>query len=173
MASLHAILIEEIRQKQAAEHSARKNRKGNRMTEAAVAFDPVNRPSHYMGQGGIEVIDVIERYGIAESFHLGAALKYLLRHENKGGKQDLEKALWFVRRYRYYWSEANGLTPTLYEGAEEWATAEQIVEAFGLAGTPAGEAVECILALATCEGDEEELFGEIENAIEQAISEAA
>lgn len=45
-------------------------------------------------------IEVIEAWGIG--FHLGAALKYIARAGKKPGnnaKQDIEKAIWFLRRY--------------------------------------------------------------------------
>lgn len=58
--------------------------------------DPVNRPAHYIGNG-LEAIDVIEDWQLG--FHLGNAVKYILRAGRKGDRrQDLEKALWYVRR---------------------------------------------------------------------------
>ena len=58
--------------------------------------DPVNHPAHYKGNG-LEAIEVIEDWQLG--FHLGNAVKYILRAGKKGDrKQDLEKALWYVRR---------------------------------------------------------------------------
>ena len=55
--------------------------------------DPIN-PDHYR-QGGIECIEVIE--GL--SYSIGTAIKYLWRYMDKANPiEDLEKALWYVRR---------------------------------------------------------------------------
>ncbi len=58
--------------------------------------DLVNAPPHYKNhKSGIECIDVAE--GL--SFCVGNALKYLWREDHKGvGKQDAEKAAWYLRR---------------------------------------------------------------------------
>lgn len=56
----------------------------------------VEHPPHYKA-GGIETIDVIEAYGL--SFHLGNVVKYVLRHDQKGGLEDLHKARWYLDRY--------------------------------------------------------------------------
>lgn len=56
----------------------------------------VNHPDHYQGNG-IEVIDVIEAFNLG--FNLGNAIKYILRAGKKGDRaEDLNKALWYVRR---------------------------------------------------------------------------
>ncbi len=60
--------------------------------------DMVNHPEHYQSPVG-EVIDVIERWGLG--FCLGNALKYICRAGRKPGadrKEDLEKALFYIRR---------------------------------------------------------------------------
>lgn len=58
--------------------------------------DPVNHPSHYT-QGKIECIDFIEDKNL--NYHLGNAVKYIIRCEHKNNKkQDLEKAIWYIRR---------------------------------------------------------------------------
>jgi len=57
--------------------------------------DPVNSPPHYTNIPGIEAIQVTEHF----NFNCGNALKYILRHEHKGApEQDLEKAIWYLRR---------------------------------------------------------------------------
>ena len=57
--------------------------------------DNVNSPKHYQGKG-IEAIDVIE--GFELNFALGNAVKYILRADRKANKkQDLEKALWYLK----------------------------------------------------------------------------
>lgn len=57
--------------------------------------DAIDHPSHY--QGAVEVIDVIEAYGL--NFHLGNVVKYVLRAERKGAPiEDLKKASWYLAR---------------------------------------------------------------------------
>ena len=63
--------------------------------------DMVNHPSHYT-RGGIECIDALEAAttgltGI-EAVCTANAIKYLWRWKSKGGKQDLEKARWYIDR---------------------------------------------------------------------------
>ena len=58
--------------------------------------DSVNHPSHYMGNG-IESIEVIEGFDL--NYHLGNSVKYILRAGKKDDKkQDLEKAIWYLKR---------------------------------------------------------------------------
>jgi hypothetical protein len=58
--------------------------------------DMVNHPSHYNVKG-FEVIDIIDAFGL--NFNMGNALKYLLRADRKGNKeQDIQKALWYLQR---------------------------------------------------------------------------
>lgn len=61
--------------------------------------DPVN-PSHYT-QGKIECIDAIEAALTAEEFRgflKGNVFKYMWRHENKNGLQDVKKGEWYYQR---------------------------------------------------------------------------
>ena len=63
----------------------------------AKKHDPVNRPAHYIGRGGIEAADVIEAFGLG--WHLGNAVKYILRAGKKGpALEDLRKARWQIDR---------------------------------------------------------------------------
>lgn len=60
----------------------------------------VNHPSHYQSESGIEVIDVIDAFtkelnGVV-AFDIGNAIKYILRWKNKGGVEDLRKAVWYI-----------------------------------------------------------------------------
>lgn len=56
--------------------------------------DMVNHPPHYKGDG-LEVIDVIEAFGLG--FSLGNAVKYILRADKKGRRvEDLRKAVWYL-----------------------------------------------------------------------------
>lgn len=64
----------------------------------------VNHPSHY--GGSIECIDAIAAAtatlsGI-EAFDVGNAIKYLWRWKQKNGKEDLEKAAWYVNHLIKY-----------------------------------------------------------------------
>lgn len=62
--------------------------------------DPVN-PLHY-GRGGIECIDAIEAAtsGLSgpEAYSTGEAIKYLWRWKWKNGREDLQKAAWYINR---------------------------------------------------------------------------
>ena len=71
--------------------------------------DPVNHPSHYT-DGKIEVIDFIEdkKFG----YHLGNAVKYIARAGKKDPAktvEDLEKAIWYIKRYIENYKEKDGL----------------------------------------------------------------
>ena len=56
----------------------------------------VNHPKHY-NVDGYEVIDIIDAFKL--NFNMGNALKYLLRADRKGNKeQDLKKAIWYLQR---------------------------------------------------------------------------
>lgn len=60
--------------------------------------DPIN-PPHYTA-GGIEAIDVIEKWNLNRN--LAQAVAYVLRCEHKGNKNhDLEKAIDYLHRERY------------------------------------------------------------------------
>ena len=64
--------------------------------------DMVNSPPHY-NAGSIECIDAIEASMSKEAFRgylKGNMLKYIWRYENKGGKEDLDKANWYLTRLR-------------------------------------------------------------------------
>lgn len=128
--------------------------------EAPPAADMVNHPPHYQTPSGIEAIEVMEQYGLG--LHLGTAMKYLLRAHRKGNqKQDLEKAHWYVRRWEAFdcWDK-DPCAQDGHDGGICWHTPDEIVAAFGLAGTLAGEAAQHILE-AAC-------FGEAETRIENA-----
>lgn len=62
--------------------------------------DPVNRPAHYTS-GGIECIDAMAAaFGdeAVKDFCLCNCFKYLWRHRNKNGVEDLKKARWYLNR---------------------------------------------------------------------------
>jgi hypothetical protein len=54
--------------------------------------DPVN-PNHYKGD---LVMRIIEKFGLG--FRLGNTVKYILRHGQKAGLEDLKKARWYLDR---------------------------------------------------------------------------
>lgn len=57
--------------------------------------DPTN-PNHYK-QHGIECIDVLEALDLP--FHLANVIKYIWRHRQKNGIEDLKKARWYLDRF--------------------------------------------------------------------------
>lgn len=62
------------------------------------AQDMVNHPPHYKSANGMEVIDVLEAFGLMEDAYLANVVKYVLRHREKGGEEDLKKARWYLDR---------------------------------------------------------------------------
>ncbi|MEN3088218.1 MAG: DUF3310 domain-containing protein [Staphylococcus pseudoxylosus] len=68
--------------------------------------DTVNHPSHY-NYGEIEVIDFIEQvtqhYNANVAYHIGNAIKYLSRSPHKNGKEDMQKAKWYIERAYENW----------------------------------------------------------------------
>jgi len=63
--------------------------------------DMVNHPAHYEGQTSIECIEAMQiafgKRAVAD-FCLCNAFKYLWRHKNKNGAEDLKKAQWYLSR---------------------------------------------------------------------------
>ena len=72
------------------------------------AEDMVNSPSHY-NYGDIEVINFIEQvtkhYNPNVAYHIGNAIKYLARSPHKNGKEDVEKARWYIERAFENWDK--------------------------------------------------------------------
>ena len=63
--------------------------------------DMVNHPTHYE-TGKFESIEVmIETQGVeaVQDFCICNAFKYLYRHRHKNGKEDIEKARWYINKY--------------------------------------------------------------------------
>lgn len=111
-------------------------------TQATAATDMINSPPHYVGAGGIEAIDVLEKYNLG--LHLGTAMAYLLRADRKGSKvEDLQKARWWFKR----WCDTDPDEPCAREDAISWARPEEVVSAFELNGFHA-DATEQILVMA-------------------------
>ena len=62
--------------------------------------DPVNHPSHYLADNGLEAIDVIEAFFHDNAF-LANVFKYIARTGKKDGNsplQDLSKAKFYLQR---------------------------------------------------------------------------
>lgn len=72
------------------------------------AEDMVNHPSHY-NYGDIEIIDFIEQvtqhYNANVAYHIGNAIKYLARSPHKNGKEDIDKARWYIERAFENWDK--------------------------------------------------------------------
>ncbi|MCG1700177.1 DUF3310 domain-containing protein [Staphylococcus epidermidis] len=70
--------------------------------------DKVSHPSHYT-YGDIEVIDFIEQvtkdYKPELAFAIGNAIKYISRANRKNGKEDLDKARWYLNRAFEKWED--------------------------------------------------------------------
>lgn len=63
--------------------------------------DSINHPSHY-DTGKYECIDVmLETQGVdaVKDFCICNAFKYLYRHNNKNGSEDISKAHWYLTKY--------------------------------------------------------------------------
>lgn len=77
--------------------------------------DMINHPPHYKA-GGIEVIDVIEAFGL--DYNLGNVVKYVLRAGRKSDtpEDDLRKANWYLNR------AIEKLSP-VYDGQKDFASA--------------------------------------------------
>ena len=95
--------------------------------------DMVNHPPHYQGNG-LEAIEVIEAYDLG--YHLGNALKYLIRAGRKGSElEDLKKAKWYVAR----WQDTRAMYTAHWPKrvARDLPSRVPVVEAFGLTGARA------------------------------------
>ena len=64
--------------------------------------DNVNHPIHYEGHTSIECIDaMILTFGVKRTaeYCVQNAYKYIWRHENKNGIEDLKKAEWYLNKF--------------------------------------------------------------------------
>ena len=67
--------------------------------------DKVNNPSHYQsyGKDGVDCITAMQAaFGKTAVAHfcLCNAFKYLWRHSSKNGMEDIDKALWYLNKYK-------------------------------------------------------------------------
>ena len=63
--------------------------------------DNVNHPAHYES-GKFECIEVMQEAlgtDAVKDFCVCNAFKYIYRHKRKNGKEDLEKARWYINKY--------------------------------------------------------------------------
>ncbi len=71
-------------------------------------MDNVNHPNHY-NQGKYECIDVmLDVFGEDVNFCIGNAFKYLWRHGQKNGIEDIRKAVWYLQKYIELKENENG-----------------------------------------------------------------
>lgn len=71
--------------------------------EKHIEHDPVNHPSHYCREGGMESIDeMVEVFGIEAVMHfcICNVWKYRYRANEKGGVEDLAKSDFYMKKYR-------------------------------------------------------------------------
>lgn len=70
--------------------------------------DNINQPTHYT-YGTIETIDFMEEvtksYKPELAFAIGNTIKYISRANLKNGKEDLEKARWYLNRAFDKWED--------------------------------------------------------------------
>ncbi|MEB2860573.1 DUF3310 domain-containing protein [Staphylococcus sp. GCP4] len=70
--------------------------------------DKVSHPTHYT-YGDIEIIEFIEQvtkdYKPELAFAIGNAIKYISRANRKNGKEDLDKARWYLNRAFEKWED--------------------------------------------------------------------
>ena len=86
--------------------------------------DNVNHPSHYEKSCSLECIDVMEAMFGSEYliiFCLMNAFKYLWRHKNKNGMEDLNKANWYLNKAIKTLNHLKTLPDPLNKDFEEWA----------------------------------------------------
>ena len=69
----------------------------------AMKSDMVNHPSHYNQPGRKECIEeMLDQFGVVAVRHfcLLNAYKYNYRHSMKNGAEDIQKAEWYMNKYR-------------------------------------------------------------------------
>lgn len=69
--------------------------------EQNVQHDEINHPDRY-NNGGFECIDVmLAVFGkeAVQNFCILNAFKYIWRHKQKGGAEDIKKAVWYLNKF--------------------------------------------------------------------------
>ena len=70
-------------------------------------MEEVNHPQRY-NNGNIECIDaMVDVFGqqATNDFAVLNAFKYIWRHKQKNGKQDIDKALWYLNYYKDHYQD--------------------------------------------------------------------
>ena len=108
--------------------------------------DTVKQPSHYQGNG-IEAMQAMDSMMFGadvsnmEAYWWGNAFKYLYRHKNKKGLEDVLKARWYLDKYiemaedkQYYGPESDALLAAVLadngyplDRMDEWAPPEGVL----------------------------------------------
>ena len=80
-------------------------------------IDAVNHPQHYIGTESVECIDAMELIFGRENlawYCVCNAFKYVWRHKDKGGVEDLGKASWYLEKAgRYIYGNKDSVSPAL------------------------------------------------------------
>lgn len=79
--------------------------------------DNVNHPSHYEASTSIECIEAMELmfdFYDVQQFCLCNAFKYIWRHKNKNGLEDLDKAQWYINHAVQLYIDNNILDKDLW-----------------------------------------------------------
>lgn len=66
---------------------------------ADAMLDNVNHPQHYTSGCGFECIEMMQMILSSDEFYgfcIGNAIKYIWRHNQKGGMEDIHKAKWYL-----------------------------------------------------------------------------
>jgi hypothetical protein len=66
------------------------------MTVTQHENDPAVCPPYYTGLGGLEVIDVIDRFDL--TYYEARIIEHVIRARRKGGLTDLRRAKYFIDR---------------------------------------------------------------------------
>lgn len=63
--------------------------------------DDINHPKHYTYADVecIEIMEQIEGRAAVADYCICNCWKYLYRHNNKGGREDIKKLVWYAQRY--------------------------------------------------------------------------
>ena len=81
------------------EYMKMKAKQAEQQSDHKEIMDMVNHPPHY-NKAGIETIDAIMAAtdGGFEYYLQGNIIKYVWRYQYKNGVEDLEKALWYLKK---------------------------------------------------------------------------
>lgn len=88
--------------------SESENQEAEEASNTEVIKEEVNHPSRYNQNGGIECIDaMVQVFGqeATNNFAVLNAFKYIWRHKDKNGKQDIDKAIWYLNYYKEHYDD--------------------------------------------------------------------